>query len=224
MESNYIRDKIQKKNSSIIKSGRDRYFSKEYLHVNRWTTYAKLIKTVLEINPSNIVEIGIGNGLVSDILQKIGYSVEVIDNDETLKPDYICDIRNIDKLEFKNQVDLVIASQVMEHIEYTEFIKVIKGLNKITKYVILTLPYTNENAHLFSLNLKFIYKLKFVKKLFFKRISKPPKKSHYWEIGIKNYPLRKVKRDIKNNGWRIFNSFLNEENPYHYFFIIIAKH
>ena len=56
-------------------NGRKKYFTKRYLNVNRWTTYSEIIKWVLTINPKSILEIGIGNRLVYDILKKIGFLI-----------------------------------------------------------------------------------------------------------------------------------------------------
>ena len=213
---------------SEIQGGKSHYFSKRYLHASRWTTYSLLIRCILEIEPSNILEIGVGNHLVADILKKIGYSVRTLDIDKSLNPDYNMDVRSAALLDLKNKFDLIIASQVLEHIEYSDFLKVVYNLSLITKKLILTLPYTSLNAKFYSFIIKFpLFKRKMIfqwtRKFYFKKLPHISNSSHYWEIGEKNYPLRKIKKDIINNGWIIQKNFFNQNNPYHYFFILTSK-
>ena len=216
-------------NKKKIQNGRQKYYSRKYLHTHRWNTYSKLISCVLEINPLRILEVGFGNRLVSDILEKMGFFVKVLDNDKSLNPDYCMDIRDKAILKLKREFDLIIASQVLEHIKYSEFLEVIRHFSCITKDLIITLPYTNSNSYFFSFNLDFLLakrfrlKLKSAFKVFLKKTSEIPNKFHLWEIGIKNYSLRKITQDIKNNGWIIKKRFLNENNPYHYFFVLVSK-
>ncbi len=210
-------------------NGSEKYYSRKYIHMHRWSTYSKLITCVLEENSSKILEVGFGNRLVSDILEKMGFFVKVLDNDKSLNPDYYMDVRDREILKLKNKFDLFIASQVLEHIKYSEFLEVIYNFSLIVKYLIITLPYTNLNSHLFSFNFSFpLIKgvrlgFKSVFKIFLKKPSYIPNKSHYWEIGIKNYSLHKIKKDIKRNGWIIKKNFINDNNPYHYFFILSSK-
>lgn len=105
-----------------------------YLKVRRWDNYSKIIKCVLMIDPIKILEIGIGNRLVLDILKKIGYDIKGLDIDEKLNPDYIMDAKDEELLKFKNQFDLMISSQMLEHIKYQNCLKVMKNVSEITKY------------------------------------------------------------------------------------------
>ena len=68
--------------------------SKNYLKVRRWDTYSKIIRKVLEINPSKILEIGIGNQLVNNIIKLLHYEIKGLDVDESLNPDILMDVRN----------------------------------------------------------------------------------------------------------------------------------
>lgn len=205
---------------------KNKYFIKSYLNPKRWSSYSEIIRFVLEINPSKILEIGIGNGLIIYILKKMGYYTKGLDIDNSLNPDYIIDIREVNILNFKYIFDLIIASEVFEHIKYSEFLMALNNLSLISKYMILSLPYTNENAYKFFLDFdiplstKHSISLKLLFKLFLKKSSKALNKEHFWEIGIKSYNLRKVKRDIKKNGWIIIKSSLNRQNPYHYFIVL----
>lgn len=43
---------------------------------------------------------------------------------------------------------------------------------------------------------------------------------HYWEIGKKEYPFRKIMSDIQEEGFRIEKAYQVFEFPYHRFFIL----
>lgn len=209
-----------------IQDGRKKYYTKRYINANRWTTYSEIIKLVLEIEPTNILEIGFGNRLVADILKKIGFSIKVMDNDKTLKPDLIMDVRDDSLLKFKNEFDLVIASQILEHIPYTDYLNVLKNISYISKSLIITLPYCSNhslyisarlNIHLFGR-----YRLIINKgyKTYKKKLSNNHNPKHRWEIGTQGFPLRKIKKDIKKQGWEIFKNYFNNYYPYHYIFFL----
>ncbi|KKK51420.1 hypothetical protein LCGC14_3115140 [marine sediment metagenome] len=215
-------------------NGRQRYFSKRYLTEKRWATYSELIKRVLELNPVRILEIGMGNHLVADILEKMGYYIKVLDYDKSLNPDYVLDVRDKKILDFKDQFDLIISSQTFEHIKYSEYLEVISNLSLITKNLIITLPYCNRHSYILSFSINFPYfKADYVnvnyinvragKKFYYKKSPPDYNRKHCWEIGTKGFPPRKIKKDIKKKGWIIKKSFFNQNNPYHYFFILISK-
>ncbi|MFX0186794.1 MAG: class I SAM-dependent methyltransferase [Candidatus Hodarchaeota archaeon] len=215
-------------------SSRNKYFIKRYFTSKRWTTYSELIRCILEINPLNILEIGPGNGLVSDILKKIGYNVKTLDIDESLCPDYNMDIRDMTFLNLKDEFDLVIASQIFEHIKYEEFLSVINRCSLFTKILIITLPHTNLNSYFFSIDVNFPLlhqrNFKFGFKIYRKKVFHDLStwrydidNRHYWVIGKKGYPLKKIKKDIVKNGWLIQDNFFNLKNPKHYFFILRSK-
>lgn len=210
-------------------TNRENYFSKSYLSVNRWSTYSLLIQCVLELDPKKILEIGPGNRLVADILKKFGYNIKVLDINASLNPDYKIDIRNNSLIDLKGQFDLIIASQVLEHIKYPEFLDVMYNISLITSNSIITLPYFNKNSYFFSFNVNFPYFNKRIInrkggfKLIYKKLPHFYNEVHEWEIGTIGFPLRKIKNSLKANGWIIKKSFFNEYYPYHYFFILNSR-
>ncbi len=209
-----------------IVDGRKEYFTKRYINAKRWTTYAEIIKWVLNIEPSNILEIGIGNRLVADIIRKIGFTIKLLDLDVSLNPDYIMDVRDESILQFKDKFDLVIASQVLEHISYSDYLKALHNISFITKKFIMTLPHCIKHNLFLSYSLKFDFfekywkVLRFGTKLYTKKLPYNYNTKHSWEIGTRSLSLRKVKKDIKKQGWEIIKSYFNMDNPYHYIFIL----
>lgn len=203
----------------------DTYSNNNYLDVARWSTYALLIKEVMTINPKTILEAGPGNGLVSSILRSIGFTVRTLDLDEQVCPDYIGDItaENLTVGDF--HPDLVIAAEVLEHVEYRDALRSLQNLKSITSQLLITLPYSSCGSIFFyaALKVPFLSMGSMGLKLFYREEKHEFNGQHYWEIGKKEYPLRRVKADMQRIGWHIKRSYLNPEKPYHHFFILVQK-
>lgn len=195
------------------------YFSLKYDSKERWISYWYQIKEVLATKPSNVLEIGVGNKLVSSYLEKNGIKLKTCDFDKSLKPNYIADVR---KLPFKNkQFDTVLCAEVLEHLPFGEFTKALNEIVRVSKkYIILTLPHFSlTNVYIGAKIIPFIPKKEFTMKIdypFQHRFTG----EHYWEIGKKSFALSRVKSEIKNCGVLIKKSYYPKENPYHHFFIL----
>lgn len=104
-----------------------------------WNLIKFLTKKGLGESQIKILEIGIGNGTVSDFLRKRKLKIKTFDNDKRLKPDIIGDVRQIKFA--KNSFHIVLCAEVLEHLDFSEFEKILEKLNLITKdFLILSLP------------------------------------------------------------------------------------
>jgi len=197
------------------------YTSENYLNHKRWSSYSLIINEIIKIKPKTVLEIGPGNFIISAILKQMNIGVKTLDFDKHLNPDFVCDISDYQNFP-DEKFDCIIAAQVFEHIEYHDFINVLSNLKKHTNYLILSLPYTSANSIFINFSMHFpVFKyFNFSIKIFFKKIKHIFNGQHYWEIGKKNFSLRKVKKDILKSGWKIERRYINQQNPYHYFFIL----
>lgn len=203
-----------------------KYNEASYVTPRRWSSYAVQVREVMLLKPAVILEIGPGNNVVGSVLKQLGYKVETLDLDPRIKPTYIgsiTDERVVRKLAGK--FDLVLACQVFEHLGYKDFLKSLESLKRVAPKMVMSLPYTEINSKFFQLSLKIpgIKKVGFMSKLIYKRVEHQFDGEHYWEIGKRGYPLNMIKRDITRTGWRIDKSFLNPENPFHYFLVLSHK-
>ncbi len=195
------------------------YNTLDYLDKPRWISLWHQVNEVMTKAPKTILEIGVGNGLVSHVFKLLSQSIITIDIDRYLKPDYIGDVR---KLPFPNSsFDTILCAQVLEHLPYTDFTKALSELNRVCKrYTILTLP------HDYMTYLLVCFKvIPFLKPItIFRTLPRWQTHSfdgqHYWEIGKKGYPLFKISREIKAAGFIIEKTYCLPENPYHRFFIL----
>ncbi|MCP4553116.1 MAG: hypothetical protein GY834_14005, partial [Bacteroidetes bacterium] len=75
---------------------------------------------------SNILEIGVGTNLLSDLLHRRKWSIKTLDIDEDKMPDYCA---SADDFEYED-IDVILAFEIFEHIPYNTFKSLI---NKISK-------------------------------------------------------------------------------------------
>lgn len=188
----------------------------KYDYQERWISYWHQIDEVLKLEPETVLEIGIGNKMVSDYLKKQGIEIATLDMDKDLSPDFVANVIKMPLAD--NSFDLVLCAEVLEHLPFENFEKSLLELKRVTKKcIVLSLPH-------FGPPIKFSFKIPFIKevKIAFK-IPYHPKHQfhgeHYWEIGKRGYPSRKIRNIIKRY-FRIKKEFIPFENQYHHFYIL----
>ena len=196
---------------------KEHYF-KNYDTKERWMSYWYQINEVLKLNPENVLEIGIGNKLVSDYLRRQGIKVTTVDIDPELEPDFVCSVTNLSEV-LKSKYDVVLCAQVLEHLPFFEFGKSLNEIKKVCKrYAVITLPYG-----CIDLSLITYFPKKGLKKILSVKIPFPRKHKfdggHYWEIGKKGYSLSKI-RKILSKYFIVEREFYPPENMWHYFFVL----
>ena len=61
----------------------------QYDYKDRWVSYWHQIDEVLKLEPKTVLEIGIGNGLVTEYLKKHGVEVKTLDIEKKLNPNFL---------------------------------------------------------------------------------------------------------------------------------------
>ena len=193
------------------------YFSVDYDDKRRWASYWYQIREILDFNPKKVLIIGKGNGLVSEYLKLAGIKIVVLDIDETLKPNVIASVLKMPFVD--NEFDAVLCAQVLEHLLYEDFASAILEIKRVAKSgAVISLPHFGP-AIRFLLKLPLLPEIKLMIKLPYP-IKHQFKGEHYWEIGKRSYPLRRIRNDIKKSGFTIENDYIVFENPLHHFFIL----
>ena len=115
------------------------YFKPSYDTKKRFISYWHQITELIQLKPSSILEIGIGNSLVSNYLKQRGYNVTTMDIDPCLNPDIVA---SIDRIPFTDEsFDVVACFEVLEHLPYEKFTISLKELHRVSRrYVVLSLP------------------------------------------------------------------------------------
>lgn len=198
--------------------------SESYDTLMRFISYYNQKKITIDVikndTEKKILEVGKGNGFLSEYLKKRLFNVKTFDNDKSVSPDFIGDIKKIKKVVNK-KFDLIACFEVLEHIKYSEVDAVLEQFSFITNdYVIISVPqcrlfftlWADMNVfhnHSFSFNipvpLKHVYD-----------------GEHYWELGKKDYSIRNF-RKLLGKYFFLEKEFVHPLDTYHRFFILRKK-
>ncbi len=164
------------------------------------------------------MEIGPGNKTVTNILKKADVEVVTVDIDPALEPDVVASASG---LPFENNsFDVILCSEVLEHLPYDEFKQALQELRRVTRrYVVLGLP----NAGLvfqLVLRLPFLPQLTAFFKLPFFWKKHVFNGEHYWETGKSLYPLSRIRQDLNACGFKILNEQINYDDPKHWILVL----
>ena len=200
----------------------DHYF-KNYADLETFISYFYQTNTIINKNPDKVLEIGVGNKIVSNYLKSSGLKVTTCDIDESLNPDIVGDIT---RLPFNdNSFDFVYACEVLEHIPFESFAQALRELHRTTKkYVMVSIPYPGFfTEFVLNVNTPFFRRKRFgivLQLPFF--IHEHKQGVHFWEMGKKGTSKKRVKNEIAKL-FDIEKEFQPVLNPYHYFFILVKR-
>ncbi len=191
------------------------HYGFSYDHKWRFISYWHQIKEIMNLEPDSILEIGVGNKFVAEYIEDKGIDVTTIDIDKRLKPDITGDVTSLPLK--SNSFEVVACFQVLEHIPYKRAKKGLKELKRVScEYVLISVPDTHR---ILTYHVPIIGKV-MIPFPRFKKIEHEYDGEHYWEIGKKEYPLKKIKTLIESVGFEIKKTYRPFEAPYHRFFVL----
>lgn len=218
---NTIKEQEDKKKGIKLQVGIEHYSFERYMYKGRWMSYYYQVSEAMKAGCKTFLYIGKGDGLVvavlKELLKKSGV-VDTLDFDAEMYPTYVGDIKYLDKIVDK-KYDCVICCQVLEHIDWKYFEKIIRSIRKICeKKFILSLPQRKKSyggridISFFHLSCEFVFPKYFEKKL------PPCKKEHLWEVNIKQHRRKDILSIVKKY-FCIEGQYVVAENTYHWFVI-----
>lgn len=195
------------------------YFSDEYFATQQLFSFALQIKHIHSLKPSNILEIGPGNGFVSTFLRRAGYSVTTVDINPALKPDICAPLSDLPQY-LEKQVDLVVCCEVLEHMPFSEFQTNLDILAGAGRRLFMTLPSVFLTVGLGvmltapKISGKMLdFNIKFPKK---RNLENSP---HFWEVGSSRECSQQcIENELRKRYSNVSSGRFNM-NPYHIFFI-----
>jgi len=194
----------------------------EYLSKDRFISYHHQLRLIFSLGHKvkSILEIGIYNSLLTDILKRNGYEVTTADIDPNLNPDITLDLATDFSLP-QDKFDAIVLFQVLEHLPYEQSEIALKKLAAATKkYLIISLPF---NSTYLALQFR-VSDIPRPRYLFFKIpkfwSTKPISDQHYWEVGLKGYPQQRILNSIADAGLTVKQEFIDPMNAYHYFLVL----
>jgi 2-polyprenyl-3-methyl-5-hydroxy-6-metoxy-1,4-benzoquinol methylase len=187
---------------------------KKYDSAERWTSYFTQIDEILKFHPQTCLEIGVGNGIVTQALRNCGIQVMTLDIDPTLQPDIL---GSVESLPCADAVyDVVLCCEVLEHLPYAKLEACLKEIARVSKRgAVISLPHWGRTFRLI-LDVPALLKIRHAWKLPF-RSALTPGGVHQWELGRHGVDLAQVRR-MMTGGFKIEADWLSPWNPYHHFF------
>ncbi|MBS9778878.1 MAG: hypothetical protein KGV58_01050 [Campylobacteraceae bacterium] len=197
----------------------DNYFDKQQLFVLS-EQIVLIYKYTKKIKNPILVEIGKGNGFVSDFFKKAGFDFLTFDINKNLNPDIEGNI-----LAFSNIVtckpDIVVACEILEHMPFEVFEYALEQISKVArKYVIITLP---EFKKFFGAN----FQIKLPKKDVFSfplhvkvRGDKILGSGHFWEIDFDEQSKRENVENVMKKYFQIEDKGSFGVAPYHNYYVL----
>ncbi|MEK6642998.1 MAG: methyltransferase domain-containing protein [Planctomycetota bacterium] len=204
------------KKSTALQVHADHYLG-DYLNLPRMMTYWYQAKAVRDCGGRSVLEIGIGMGLTSWIMQRWGLEVSTLDLDPELSPTCIGDLRAMPFAE--GSFDTILIAEVLEHLPFDQFASCLAELRRVCrKNVIVTLPCPLVGFHV-GINVPLLEPIFLA--LGFRQYSKPRfDGQHYWELDRLGYPKRRIRKALCEGGFKIAREFRPGLSLYNYFFVL----
>lgn len=200
------------------------HYSARYLGRNfrRLYSYVQQVINSLEKAPNSVLVIGKGDGVVVEMLKPFCGVVHTLDVQEELVPDIVGSVLDIPCAD--NSYDLVICSQVLEHIEFEDFSRAVEELGRVaSRRVVLSLP---DVRHCWWMRAG-LPKWKFEWQISVPRLKKQRQVTqrssldqHAWEIGFKGASFNAVRERINGTGkLRVIKAYRVYEVNWHTFIV-----
>lgn len=196
------------------------YNFRKYAGVDRFASYFHQLDEALSLKPSSILEVGVGDHVFGNYISKnTDIRYESLDVANDLNPTHTGSIENIPLPD--SSYDLVCAFEVLEHLPFEKFPKALSELSRVSKRnVLVSIPHFGPPIKL-SFKIPYLPEIKLAWKFPFPK-SHVFNGQHYWELGKKDYPVSRVRTEIKKK-FKIVKEFVPFENQYHHFFVLEKK-
>lgn len=216
--------KGQEFEKSLLKSD---YFNDSYFGDTQLYSFVEQIKKIRKIlknfNGSKeikILEVGKGNGFVSNFIKSMGFSITTFDINLNLEPDIVGDVLELSSYFDDSYFDLVLCSEVLEHMELNNFEKALSEIQKVSKkYVFITLPEYKSFLG-FHFLIRLFNKSKQIAFYFPVKPSYRMTPEHFWEIDFDKHTTRKEIHLSLNKFFAILDSDRFKLNPNHNYFVM----
>ncbi len=196
-----------------------------YDDLGRFKSYYYQVKFISELNKKKILEVGIGNKTLYNYLKQHGLDAYTCDSDKALKPDYVADIKSLPMND--NEYDIVCAFEILEHLPWQDFEQALNELARVSKRdVIISIPYNPVSIDIVIKSSIFYRLFKIWELKLFLNLALITRKwkydgVHYWEMGKRNYPRKKIRTLLRQK----FNIIKEKRTDlsYQYFFVLEKK-
>jgi len=200
---------------------KERYYTEGYFSHAQFISYSEQIRLVHSLDRKDVLEIGIGNGIVTDFLRKAGLNVTSFDINQHLIPEVVGSVTDLNAIFQHRKFDIILCAEVLEHIPFEYFEQAIANIAGTTnEYAIITLPRCQKILIDIQFAIK-IPKLPYFEKglcLSIPNSNIPP--NHYWELdSSKETKIKEIDTILKRH-FAILDSSRFRFRSYHHYFIL----
>lgn len=202
-------------------------WSKEfYDHKARWIHYfhqIKMVRNRIRTFPGDraafsVLEVGPVHGVVGDYLKKFGVRVTTLDIRKEYKPDVVASVAAMPFPD--DSFDMILVCEVLEHLSSGEFARALKELRRVTRgAVLVSLPDARLTLLAFTFQLPFTGERQMVVKLP-NLVRAPRHDGHRFELGRPGYSLGRMRRIVRDAGFRIALERCYAQTPKNYYFLL----
>ncbi len=195
----------------------DHYFVPSYLDAARWASYWHQIEAVIQLHGKAVLEIGVGNGIVRDSLQKLGFAVQTVDIDPALLPDVVGSVTSIPLPDAS--VDTVLAAEILEHIAWGDLDAALGEIRRVMRHgAVVSVPNAGYTLAC-EWKLPLLPRQRWIWRLphFWKNHHFDGE--HYWELGKKGYSAARFREALSAARLRIVAEGRWPDDPIHHYFL-----
>lgn len=198
---------------------RSLFYSERYFSMRQLASFCHQLNIIQSLNPTRILEVGIGNGFVSTFLKCAGMDVHTVDINAALTPDVVSSIAELPDNFPPEEFDLVSCCEVLEHLPFEMFDLSIAILRKYSRTLFCTLPsYENWYGLGGFLDLP-RYRSKVLRLGMSVRRNRGLAPEHYWELGYSSDTSRRRVIETFHRHYVHVAHGVFALNPYHEYFI-----
>lgn len=194
------------------------YARGSYRSKDRWLSYFYQLQLVRNCKPVSVLEIGPGEGVVTEALRRDGVQVVTCDIDPNLRPDVV---GSVTALPLENaSFDLALAAEVLEHIRWQDVPAALRELSRVSRtHVVVSLPHPGQVffSATFKLPLLRWRQLRLQIPFFWKEHAFNGE--HYWELGKRGYPVRTFLALARDASLRLVSTHKHADDPVHRLFV-----
>lgn len=196
---------------------RQHYTEDNYDSLGRFVSYWHQIDEVRRAEPENVLEIGVGNGFVSNYLRDRGFDVITLDVNAQLSPDVVGSITAIPLRDAS--FDVVTACEVLEHLPQECVVEALREMRRVTRRAAVVSVPNKRIAYALQLPIPKVG----LRRWLFERCDPPgysPGPEHLWEIGDGTVSADDVRAWMGEAGFRLERDYRPFENTCHHFFVL----
>ena len=188
-----------------------------YRAKERWASYWHQLDLVRRFAPKTLLEVGPGLGVVTHALRGEGVTVTTCDIDPARAPDAVA---SVTALPFADaSFDAALAAEVLEHIRWEDVERAFAELRRVARAdVIISVPHPGY-VFLLAWKLPILPRITLWFQISFFWWRHEFNGEHYWELGTRGYPVRRLVACARSAGLSLVGSYKYDDDPVHRFFV-----